>query len=155
LLVKSSIKEISLDISNIFAKKLYYAMLLVKSSNIAFPHFFTNMKINQTQALPANLLEDASHLGQQVARLRIARHLTQSEAALRAGLSRNTAYRLEKGDPGLALGQVLRCVDAIAPGKSLFSVLQEDDPSLTTLAARERKKRVREMSATELKKLDF
>lgn len=113
------------------------------------------MKINQARALPLNLLEDAGHLGRQVARLRVARHLTQSEAALRAGLSRNTAYRLEKGDPGLALGQVLRYIDAIAPGKSLLSLLQEDDPSLTTLSTRERKKRVREMSETELKKLDF
>jgi len=113
------------------------------------------MKINQSRALPANLLEESQHIGGQFARLRIARHLTQAEAALRAGLSRNTAYRLEKGDPGLAIGQMLRYLDAISPGKTLLGLLQEDDPALTSLSARERTQRVRSMSSTELIKLDF
>lgn len=113
------------------------------------------MKINQTKALPAHLLEEAHHIGRQIARLRIARHVTQAEAALRAGVSRNTAYRLEKGDPGLALGQILRYLDAIAPGQTLLGLLQEDNPALTILSARERKQRFREMSPAELKKLDF
>ncbi|QUN32820.1 helix-turn-helix transcriptional regulator (plasmid) [Cupriavidus sp. KK10] len=42
-----------------------------------------------------------------LARLRQARHIKQADAAVRAGLSRNTAYRIEKGDPGLAFGQML------------------------------------------------
>ncbi|MDB5754561.1 MAG: hypothetical protein JWR56_989 [Massilia sp.] len=113
------------------------------------------MKINQTRALPSHLLEEASHIGGLIARLRIARHVTQAEAALRAGLSRNTAYRLEKGDPGLALGLILRYLDAIAPGKTVLGLLQEDDPALTALGARERKQRVRDMSSAELKELDF
>lgn len=87
--------------------------------------------------------------------MRIARHITQAEAAVRAGLSRNTAYRLEKGDAGLAIGQMLRYVEAIAPGKILLELLQAEDPALIALEAREKRKRVRGLRHEELKKLDF
>ena len=39
-------------------------------------------------------------------------------------MSRNTAYRLEKGDPGIAMGQILRYLDAIVPGKTLLELLE-------------------------------
>lgn len=136
-------------------KLIKCSKLIVKSINNFIGPLLTRMKINQTRALPAYLLEEASHIGKQIARLRIARHVTQAEAALRAGLSRNTAYRLEKGDPGLALGQILRYLDAISPGKTLLGLLQEDDPALITLGVRERTQRYRAMSPAELKKLDF
>jgi len=94
-------------------------------------------------------------LGLLVARLRLARQVKQSDAALRAGLSRNTAYRLEKGDPGLALGQVLRYLEAISPGSTLLDLLSENDPALLTLSAREKTQRVRDLSAAEREALDF
>ena len=113
------------------------------------------MRISQSNVVSTELAAQSQAIGARLARLRIARHISQTDAALRAGLSRNTAYRLEKGDPGVAMGQVLRYIDAIAPGKSLQSVLNEDDPALAALAVRERKQRVRSMSAAELDKLDF
>jgi transcriptional regulator with XRE-family HTH domain len=113
------------------------------------------MRVSQSNVLPSELLAESQKIGSQLARLRIARHITQTEAALRAGLSRNTAYRLEKGDPGLAFGQILRYLDAIAPGKTLQSLLNEDDPALIALSVRERKQRVRSMSKSELDALDF
>lgn len=94
-------------------------------------------------------------LGLLLARLRVARRVKQTDAALRAGLSRNTVYRLEKGDPGLALGQVLRYLDAIAPGSTLLDLLSEKDPSLISLSAQEKTKRVRDLTADELRELDF
>jgi len=115
----------------------------------------TIMKINQASALAAPLLEQSKRLGELLARLRIARGVKQTDAALRAGLSRNTVYRLEHGDPGLAIGQVLRYLEAIAPGTSLETLYSEKDPALAALAARERKSRVREMSAAERDELDF
>ncbi len=113
------------------------------------------MRISQSNVISPELAAQTQAIGARLSRLRIARHISQIDAALRAGLSRNTAYRLEKGDPGVAIGQVLRYIDAIAPGKSLQSVLNEEDPALAALAARERKQRVRSMSAAELDKLDF
>lgn len=113
------------------------------------------MKVIQNNTLSPERLTEMAAIGAKLARLRTARHITQAEAALRAGLSRNTAYRIEKGDAGLATAQILRYLDAIAPGKSLMSLLLEDDPSLSALSANERRQRVRELGKTELKKLDF
>jgi DNA-binding XRE family transcriptional regulator len=59
------------------------------------------MKITQSAVLNPTLAAEAKRLGAALARLRIARGIKQDQAALRAGLSRNTAYRLEKGDPGI------------------------------------------------------
>ena len=113
------------------------------------------MKVTQSAMLSTPQREQCIHLGLQLARLRIARKVKQTDAALRAGISRNTVYRLEKGDPGLALGQVLRYLEAIAPGSTLLELLSEKDPALVSLGARERSKRVRDMPAAELEELDF
>lgn len=113
------------------------------------------MKINQRAVLSDSLTEQIRTLGSLVARLRIARGLKQDEVALRAGLSRNTAYRLEKGDPGLAIGQIVRYLDAIAPGKTLPELLKENDPALAALQAKERRRRTSGMSKEQLEELDF
>jgi transcriptional regulator with XRE-family HTH domain len=113
------------------------------------------MKVTQSEMLSSRQLEACALIGQQLARLRIARKVKQTDAALRSGLSRNTAYRLEKGEPGLALGQVLRYLEAIAPGSTLLELLSEKDPALISLSAREKTKRVRDLTASELKELEF
>lgn len=113
------------------------------------------MKISQSSAISPELARQSEQIGQLLVRLRQARHIKQADAALRAGLSRNTAYRLEKGDPGLAFGQILRYLDAISPGATLASLLAESDPALKSLESREATRRVRDLSPTELSKLDF
>jgi transcriptional regulator with XRE-family HTH domain len=113
------------------------------------------MKVTQSAILNSSLAGEARKLGAALARLRIARGTKQDEAALRAGLSRNTAYRLEKGDPGIAVGQILRYLDAIAPGKTLLELLTETDPALAALSAKEQRRRARELSKRELDEIDF
>jgi DNA-binding XRE family transcriptional regulator len=113
------------------------------------------MKVTQAAVLTPSLASEARKLGAGVARLRIARGVKQDQAALRAGLSRNTAYRLEKGDPGVALGQILRYLDAIVPGKTLLDLLAESDPALATLRGQEQRRRARELSKRELDEIDF
>lgn len=113
------------------------------------------MKVSQAATLPSHLMEESARIGQLLARLRLARRVKQTDAALRAGLSRNTAYRLEKGDPGLAVGQVLRYLEAIAPGSTLLDLLCEKEPALISLNAREKTRRVRDLTADELRELDF
>jgi transcriptional regulator with XRE-family HTH domain len=113
------------------------------------------MKINHSAVLSSDLALQARKLGQSLARLRLALGIKQDFAALRAGVSRNTAYRLEKGDPGIAMGQVLRYLDAIAPGKSLLELLAETDPALVALSTKERRRRVREPTKQELGEIDF
>ncbi len=113
------------------------------------------MKVNQSALLSQRQLDECARLGQLLARLRMARKVKQADAALRAGLSRNTAYRLEKGDPGLALGQVLRYLEAVSPGSTLLDLLSEADPALVALEAREKTQRVRDLTAAEREELDF
>ncbi|UXH78491.1 helix-turn-helix domain-containing protein [Roseateles amylovorans] len=113
------------------------------------------MKVNQTASLPHHLIDEAVRIGAKVARLRVARGMKQTEAALRAGISRNTAYRIERGDPGLAMGQLLRYVDAIASGTTLLHLLTEDDPALTRQQRHEQRQRVRGLTQAELDDLNF
>ena len=61
------------------------------------------MKVSQSSMLSPLQLEVCVRIGRLLARLRITRKVKQTDAALRSGLSRNTVYRLEKGDPDPAL----------------------------------------------------
>ncbi len=85
----------------------------------------------------------------------MARHLRQSDAAARAGLARSTAALIEKGDLSRTQAQILRYLEAIAPGLTLLGLLQETDPSLRALSTKELTQRVRPLSKTELARLDF
>jgi transcriptional regulator with XRE-family HTH domain len=113
------------------------------------------MKRNERALMIPERLDEARQLGEKLARLRAARRIRQADAALRAGISRSTAVLLEKGDLSRTQAQILRYLEAIAPGVSLLSLLKEDDPSLQALAARETTRRVRPLSNTELQRLDF
>ena len=113
------------------------------------------MKYDETPLLSPTATTDATELGSRLARLRKARRLRQQDAALRAGISRSTAALIEKGDPGRTVAQVLRYLDAIAPGTTLVDLLLGKDPALAALQQAEATQRVRLLSDTELKKLDF
>jgi transcriptional regulator with XRE-family HTH domain len=143
------------DLTRIILLALLWTMMLVKSTTKKIILFFKNMKIRQSAMLSPRQQEECAQLGQLLARLRLARKVKQTDAALRAGLSRNTVYRLEKGDPGLAMGQVFRYLDAISPGSTLLDLLSENDPALVALSAREKTKRVRDLTAAERQELEF
>jgi DNA-binding XRE family transcriptional regulator len=127
----------------------------LKSIIIKLMKEFTIMKVNQSAALNPELIAKAKDFGMKLSRFRIARGVKQADAALRAGLSRNTVYRMESGDPGVAFGQILRYVDALAPGITLLQIMSESDPSLAALNYHERTKRVRDLSQREIAELDF
>lgn len=113
------------------------------------------MRVRQISTLDEVLLLESKRIGALIARLRLARNVKQAQAAVRAGISRNTAYRIENGDPGVALGQILKYLDALVPGITLMDLLMETDPSLVALHAAEKRRRVRDLSANELNDLDF
>jgi transcriptional regulator with XRE-family HTH domain len=113
------------------------------------------MKHDEKPLMSPAQLAQARLVGERITRLRHARKMLQSEAAVRAGISRPTATRIEAGDPGRTLGQVLRYLEAIAPGMTLLQLLAAEDPSLVALAEREKSQRVRKLSPAELQKLDF
>lgn len=114
-----------------------------------------DMKRNEAPLMNPARVEEARQLGNKLARLRAARRIRQADAAARAGISRSTASLLEKGDLGRTQAQILRYLEAIAPGVSLLSLLKEEDPSLQALSAREATQRVRQLGSAELQRLDF
>src|SRR5258708_14723269 len=98
------------------------------------------MKVTQSALLSSSQAAEAKKLGADLARLRIARGMKQDQTALRAGLSRNTPYRLEKGDPGLAVGQLLRYLEAIVPCQTLLEPLSETYSSFPALGPDENRR---------------
>jgi transcriptional regulator with XRE-family HTH domain len=112
------------------------------------------MKTRQAAAVPDEIALQFRDFGARLARLRIARHMRQEEAAIRAGFSRSTAVAIEKGAPSVAIGQVFRYLEAIAPGKTLDKLLNETDSAVLLLAASEQRQRARKQSDKALKTLD-
>nr|WP_288409168.1 helix-turn-helix transcriptional regulator [uncultured Herbaspirillum sp.] len=83
-----------------------------------------------------------ARIGGTIARLRRSKRMKQEVAALQAGLSRDTAYRIEKGESNVAIGQILRYLDAISPGLSLKDVLVNCSPDASEDSQRVKRRRV-------------
>ena len=113
------------------------------------------MRVDQGLTLSSKQLNESTALAEQLMKLRLARRVRQGEAAIRAGLSRTTAQRIEKGDPGVAIGSLLRYLEAIAPGMTLLQLLNGNDPSISAMERRTRPQRVRVLNTSEMKALDF
>jgi transcriptional regulator with XRE-family HTH domain len=114
------------------------------------------MKVNQKSAMPGVLAELLSDAGKELARRRIARRMTQALAAERARISRNTVSRIENGDPSVAVGQVVRYLDALEHADVFLRALAaENDPAVRMLEIREKTRRARALTAKELERYDF
>src|SRR4051812_309098 len=60
----------------------------------------TGMKRDEKLLMTPEQIAESHAIGERIARLRRARNVLQSEAAIRAGISRPTATLIEAGDPG-------------------------------------------------------
>ena len=138
-----------------WTKSTQAAKMSVISVYILIIIVIADMKHNEIPLMTLRRIDEARGIGAKLARLRVARRIRQIDAAARAGLARSTAALIEKGDPGRTLAQVLRYLEAIAPNLSLLDLLQESDPSLKALIQAEATRRVRLLSSSELKELDF
>lgn len=72
-------------------------------------------------------------MGEQIKLGRKQRRWTEQDLAARAGISRGTLQKIEKGDPGCALGLVFEA--AVLVGMELF---EQEGPPLSRLAERTR-----------------
>ncbi len=114
------------------------------------------MKISQKAAIPPSLAKLLEDIGANLARMRIARRMTQSIIAERAGVSRNTLSRIENGEPSIAVGQLVRYLAALDKAEVLLRALEaEDDAAVRQLALKEKSRRARSLSARELGRYDF
>lgn len=113
------------------------------------------MKKPQNIAMLPHLAQGLKDLGERIARMRKARSLLQTEAAVRANISRETASRIENGDAAVAIGQVVRYLDVIAPGANLGRLYETQDAALAMLESSEKRQRARKLSPEALKQYDF
>jgi transcriptional regulator with XRE-family HTH domain len=78
-------------------------------------------------------------LGQLIRRARIERKITAAELADRAGLSRGLVQRIEKGDPGCAIGAVFEAAAIVgvrlfdADQAALSDIISANKTTLTLL----------------------
>ncbi len=115
----------------------------------------SHMKKPQNLAMTPSLIQNLVTMGERIARMRKARSLLQTEAALRANISRETASRIENGDAAVAIGQIVRYLDVIAPGVDLTRLYDTADHALAILDKSEKRQRARHHNAKGLAKYDF
>ena len=108
----------------------------------------SSMKYDESLRTPEVRLKEAEQIGDQLRTLRIARGVTQSEAAARAGVSRSTAVLLEKGDEGRTLSQVLRYLHALEPELTLAGLLTGKSAAVRVFNETPRVHRVYKSSAS-------
>lgn len=115
------------------------------------------MKVQQNIATPPILLASLKDMGQHFSKMRKSRHLLQAEAAARANISRETASRIENGDPSVAIGQIIRYLNAIAPGSDLCNLYKTEDAALKMMTFKNRVTRARTIKANlkDREKYDF
>jgi len=65
-------------------------------------------------------------LGEHIRLARKRRGLTTSQVAERAGMGRTTLYSIEKGAPGVTIGNLLRVLAVLGLEKDLERVAQDD-----------------------------
>lgn len=66
-------------------------------------------------------------LGEQIRYARLRRDLTTAQIAERAGISRTTLVKVEKGDDGVALGQYFRVLIALGLAEDITLVAKDDE----------------------------
>lgn len=113
------------------------------------------MKRTQQDLLSSDLSRQLSDLGYVLAQSRIARKIPQSEVAVRANISRNTVSRIENGDAGVAIGQILRYLSVVRPGATLTDVMGKKDHAVQAVKSLQRPRRARPLSNKELEEYDF
>lgn len=118
-------------------------------------HEISYMKKSQNIAMPSHLTQGLKDIGEHIARMRKARRLLQAEVAVRANISRETASRIENGDASVAIGQIVRYLDVIAPGANLSRLYETQDAALAMLESSEKRQRARKLSPKALKQYDF
>lgn len=77
---------------------------------------------------PPHLQQVLSQVGESLRTHRVAMRLTQDLASVKAEISRQTASRIEQGDPAVSIGQVLRYADILG-ATHLFAIPVPDSVS--------------------------
>jgi len=102
------------------------------------------MAQRQTEQLPREVLKHLEELGQRVRTARVRRRLSTEELAQACGIGRRTLYRIESGEPGIALGTFMGVLWKLGLLDTLRGVANPDtDDHGKILEAAARPQRVR------------
>lgn len=97
-----------------------------------------------TEQLPREVRNHLEELGQRLRIARVRRRLSSEDLAQACGIGRRTLYRMENGDPGIALGSFLSVLWKLALLDTLGGVANPDtDDHGKILEAASRPQRVR------------
>ena len=66
-------------------------------------------------------------LGENIKYARLRRDLSSEQVAERAGISRNTLIKIEKGDEGVAIGYYFRVLVVLGLDKELILIAKDDE----------------------------
>ena len=66
-------------------------------------------------------------LGENIKYARLRRDLSSEQVAERAGISRNTLIKIEKGDEGVAIGYYFRVLAVLGLDKDILLVAKDDE----------------------------
>ncbi len=94
--------------------------------------------------LPLEVQQTATELGKRVRTARIRRRMSQDELAAASSIGRRTLYRIEAGEPGIALGTLLSVLWKLGLLDSVSGVANPDqDEHGKILEEAQRPRRVR------------
>ena len=66
-------------------------------------------------------------LGENIRLARLRRNLSSEQVAERAGMSRNTLIKIEKGDEGVAIGMYMRVLIVLGLADNVLLVAKDDE----------------------------
>jgi transcriptional regulator with XRE-family HTH domain len=102
------------------------------------------MARNLAEQLPREVQKQLEELGQRVRIARVRRSMSTEDLAQACGIGRRTLYRIENGEPGIALGTFLSVLWKLALLDTLHGVADPDtDDHGKILEAASRPQRVR------------
>ena len=79
------------------------------------------------RALLPNQQRTLAAFGENIKYARLRRDLSSVQVAERAGISRNTLIKIEKGDQGVAVGYYFRVLAVLGLDKDILLVAKDDD----------------------------
>lgn len=97
-----------------------------------------------SQPLPLEVQKSVALLGERIRTARLRRQLSTEELAKACGLGRRTLYRIENGEPGIAIGSMLAVLWKLGLLGTVRAVANpDDDEHGKVLEAARRPQRVR------------
>jgi len=82
---------------------------------------------NVSPSLLPKLARLLSLVGEQIKLARLRRKLSSEQVAERSGISRSTLVRIEKGDPGVSIGNILNVLKVLGLEQDLLLLAKDDE----------------------------